>query len=161
MEKKTVDWNAIKNAYISDPEKSFRSLSAEFEVSVSAIHKRAKEGNWAAKRVQFEHKRETLTLEKLAEERAKGEAKRLKILYTATDKLTKKVLTGIAKVDPKNTLAIRQLTSSLHELLSIEGVKAPERDGDGDSSGGIVLIPAVDEALTPPSLVPPEEAKDE
>lgn len=160
MEKKTVDWNAIKNAYISDPETSFRSLSSDYGISVSAIHKRAKEGKWAEKRVQFDNKRETLTLEKLAAERAKGEARRLKTLYTATDKLTKKVLTAIEKADPKNTLAIRQLTSSLRELLAIEGVQAPERDGEADN-GGVVIMPAVEDTLTPPIIEPVEEAKDE
>lgn len=154
-EKKEIDWNAVKNAYISDPEKSFRSLASEFDVSVSAIHRRAKEGGWAKKREQFANKTETLTLEKLAEERAKGEAKRLKLLYTAQDKLAKKVSEGISKVDPRNTLAIRQLTSSLRELFGIEGVVATEKKLDGEEeTGGVVILADVTETPIPPSDMP-------
>jgi hypothetical protein len=150
--KKNVDWNAVKNAYISDSEKSFRSLAADFGVSVSAIHRRAKEGGWAEKRERFAHKTETLTLEKLAAKRAAGEAKRLKLLYDANDKLAQKVFDGIKKVDPKNTLAIRQLTSSLRELLGIEGVVAVERKlGDEEETGGVVILADVTEKPEPPS----------
>ena len=166
-ERKDVDWNAIKNAYISDAERSFRSLAEEFEISVSAIHRRAKEGEWAKKREQFANKTETLTLEKLAADRAKGEAKRLKLLYGASDKLAKKVTTAISRVDPRNTLAIRQLTSSLRELLAIEGVVATEKKLDGEEDGGgVVMMPTVSEVLVPPEsseevTVKSEEVEDE
>lgn len=153
-DKKNIDWDAVKNEYISDPKSSFRSLGEKYEVSASAIHRRAKEGAWAEKREQFVDKMETKTLEKLMEERAKGEAKRLKMLYDATDKLTKKVSEGIAKVSPNNTLAIRQLVSSLKELRAMEGMAPITHDGD-EGEGGIVILQEVDAPLTPPE--DPEE----
>ena len=156
---KDVDWNAIKNAYISDPESSYRSLAREFDVSLGAIHRHAKEGKWTEKREQFGHKVETLTLEKLIAERAKSEAKRLKQLYTATDKLSAKILDGIKKVNPKNTLAIRQLTSSLKELMAIEGVSTATENGDTeDQTGGVVVLSEILPELKPPEDEPSEEA---
>lgn len=151
--KKNVDWEAVKNDYISDTESSFRSLSEKYGVAASAIHRRAKEGKWADKREQFVKKLESKTLKKLMEERAKKEVQRLEELYKASDKLIKKVSKAIDKVDPKNTLAIRQLTSSLKEMLSIEGVTPPDRaETTLDQSGGVVLISEI-----APPLIPPED----
>lgn len=150
--KKNVDWEAVKNDYISDTESSFRSLSEKYGVAASAIHRRAKEGKWADKREQFVKKLESKTLKKLMEERAKKEVQRLEELYKASDKLIKKVSKAIDKVDPKNTLAIRQLTSSLKEMLSIEGVTPPERTEIPTDQGGVVLISEI-----APPLIPPED----
>ena len=151
IKKKDVDWETLKNEYISDGEASFRSLAEKYEISASVIHRHAKEGDWASKRIQYAKNLETKTLEKLMEERVKGEVKRLDALYTATDKLIKKVSKAIDKVDPKNTLAIRQLTSSLKEMLSIEGVTPPERgEGTNEDTGGVVLITEVNATLAPP-----------
>lgn len=150
-DKKHVNWDAIKNDYISDPEASLRSLSEKYGISASAIHRRAKEGEWLVKRKQLVDKTETKTLEKLIEERAKGEVKRLKKLYDATDKLTQKVLEGIKKVSPGNTLAIRQLVSSLKELRLMEGVAPTNHESEDELSSGVVILPEVDVNLTPPA----------
>ncbi|MBQ8528469.1 MAG: hypothetical protein IJ459_01900 [Clostridia bacterium] len=148
-EKKNIDWNAVKNRYISEPETSFRSLGEEFGISASAIHRRAKEDGWAGKRERFANNLETKTLEKLTEERARGAVKRIKKLYDSQDKLAAKVAEGIKKVSPTNTLAIRQLVSSLKELRAMEGlVSAPAETGDEDT-GGVVILADV-EQLTPP-----------
>lgn len=156
-QKKNIDWDAVKNRYISDGESSFRSLSEEFGISASVIHRRAKEDGWAEKRKRFANDLETKTIEKLTEERAKGAVKRLKKLYDATDKLTSKVAEGIKKVSPTNTLAIRQLVSSLKELRAMEGLVAPVIDaGDEDTSGVVILADVA--PLTPP---PVEEAEQE
>ena len=158
-EKKNIDWDALKNEYISSPDESFRSLGEKWGVSASAIHRRAKEGGWARKREQFADKMETKTLEKLMEERAKGEVARLKRLYDATDKLTKKVADGISKVQPTNTLAIRQLVSSLKELRAMEGI-APIAHESDDGEGGIVILADVNEVLTPPEETESEGESD-
>ena len=151
-EKKVLDWDVIKNEYISDGETSFRSLSEKYGISASAIHRRAKEGNWLQKREQFANTTETKTLKKLMEERVKGEAKRLQRLFDARDKLVSKVAQGINKVSPTNTLAIRQLTSSLKELCAMEGI-TPQTPGIEDELGsGVVILPEVETTLEPPGF---------
>ena len=148
-EKKNIDWNAVKNRYISEPETSFRSLGEEFGISASAIHRRAKEDGWAKKRERFANELETKTLEMLTEERARGAVKRIKKLYDAQDKLAAKVAEGIKKVSPTNTLAIRQLVSSLKELRAMEGLAVPDFSPGGDE-GGVVLLSDIDPPFTPP-----------
>lgn len=151
--KKNVDWKAIENEYISDLSSSFRSLSEKYGISASAIHRNAKEGGWSEKREQFEDKSGKAALEKLISERAKSEVKRLKKIYKATDSLIDKVAKSIERVDPRNTLAIRQLSSSLKELRVMEGI---DKGVPGEGDGGVVILPTINQ-LTPPKE-PVEEA---
>lgn len=164
-----VDWEQIKNDYITDPKASYRSLSAKYGVAASAINERGKKGKWSEKRAQNADKTEAKTLEALAKLRAKGEVKRLKKLYDATDDLADKIAEGIKKVRPTQTLAIRQLTSALRELRMMEAdLDVDEkraridkiRDslvGDDDTNtGGVVVLAAVAEEPQPP-----EEEKDD
>ena len=150
-ENKNVDWNAIRSEYISDPESSFRSLAKTYGLSLSTLHKRAKKEDWASERKLYDDKLKTKTLEKLAEERAKGAAKRISTLYDASDRLAKKVLDGIKKTSPTNTLGLRQLTSSLKELFAFEGIVPEAHDlNSGEDESGVVLISSVNEDLKPP-----------
>jgi len=144
--KKDIDWKAVENEYITDASCSFRSLSEKYGISASAIHSHAKDGGWAEKREHFENKSGAAALEKLIAERAKTEARRLTKIYKATDKLIDKVARAIEKVNPLNTLAIRQLSSSLKEVRVMEGIDkgVPEAD-----EGGVVLLPTIN-ALEPP-----------
>ena len=148
--KKPIDWDTVKNEYISDSEASFRSLSEKYGISASAIHRRAKEGDWARKREDFENRLETKTLEKLLEERAKGAVKRLTVLFSASDKLEKKVLRAVERVDIRNTLAIRQLTSTLKDLSAMEGITPAERDSGDGGEMGVVVLPEISGELIPP-----------
>ncbi len=168
-----VDWEKIKNEYITNPSVSYHSLSEKYGIAASAINRRGKEGKWKEKRERFAEKNEEKTLEKLIEERAKGEAKRLEALYRATDELAEKISAAISKVKPTNTLAIRQLASSLKEIRSMEGdLDIDERraridklrefmsGGDeGPEGGGVLILPEIKQDLVPPDE-PDTEEKD-
>lgn len=168
-----VDWEKIKNEYITNQKVSYHSLSEKYGIAASAINRRGKEGKWKDKRERFAEKREEKTLQKLIEERAKGEAKRLDKLYKATDELTEKISAAISKVKPTNTLAIRQLAASLKEIRSMENDldiderraridKLRERMSggtDGEEGGGVLILPEITQELTPP-VEPDTEEKD-
>lgn len=157
-----VDWEKIKNEYITNPKASYHSLSEKYDISASAINRRGKEGKWGEKRERFVRESEEKTLKKVIEERAKGEAKRLEALYHATDELTEKISAAISKVRPTNTLAIRQLAASLKEIRSMENdLDIDERraridklrglvDGEGEKDLGVVVLAPIGEELRPP-----------
>lgn len=159
-----VDWEKIKNEYITNPKVSYHSLSEKYGIAASAINRRGKEGKWKEKRERFAEKSEEKTIQKLIEERAKGEAKRLEALYRATDELTEKISKAISKVRPTQTLAIRQLAASLKEIRSMENDldiderraridKLRERmsgGADGEEGGGVLILPEINQELKPP-----------
>lgn len=159
-----VDWEKIKNEYITNPGVSYHSLSEKYGIAASAINRRGKEGKWKEKRERFVRESEEKTLKKVIEERAKGEAKRLETLYHATDELTEKISAAISKVRPTNTLAIRQLAASLKEIRSMENDldiderrakidKLRERmsgGADGEEGGGVLILPEINQELKPP-----------
>ena len=158
-----VDWEQIKNEYITDPKSSYRSLAKKYGIAASAINERGKKGKWREKREQNKDKTEAKTLEALANLRAKNEVKRLAKLYEATDDLTDKIADGIKKVRPTNTLAIRQLASALREVRMMEADLDTEekrariakiRDAmvepSGEIGGGVLILPAINTDLKPP-----------
>lgn len=162
--KANVDWEKIKNEYITSPDVSYHSLSEKYGIAASAINRRGKEGKWREKREQFVRETEEKTLQKVLEERAKGEAKRLEKLYQATDELTDKISAAISKVRPTNTLAIRQLASSLKEIRFMEqDLDVDERRAridkireymsggdDSEEGGGVLILPEIKQDLVPP-----------
>lgn len=160
---KDVDWEKIKNEYITDKKASYRSLSAKYGVAASAINERGKKGGWKTLREQYADKTQAKTLEALARVRAKGEVKRLEKLYEATDELTDKIADGIKKVRPTNTLAIRQLASALREVRMMEAdldteekrariakIRESINDTDTDTGIGVVVLSPIAEELKPP-----------
>lgn len=160
---KDVDWEKIKNEYITDKKASYRSLSAKYGVAASAINERGKKGGWKTLREQYADKTQAKTLETLARVRAKGEVKRLEKLYEATDELTDKIADGIKKVRPTNTLAIRQLASALREVRMMEAdldteekrariakIRESINDTDTDTGIGVVVLSPIAEELKPP-----------
>lgn len=164
-----VDWEQIKNEYITDPKSSYRSLAKKYGIAASAINERGKKGKWKEKREQNKDKTEAKTLEALAKIRAKNEVKRLAKLYEATDDLTDKIADGIKKVRPTNTLAIRQLASALREVRMMEAdldtdekraridkIRESLASDDGENTGGVVILAGVANELKPP-----EETADE
>ena len=160
---KDVDWEKIKNEYITDKKASYRSLSAKYGVAASAINERGKKGGWKTLREQYADKTQAKTLEALARVRAKGEVKRLEKLYEATDELTDKIADGIKKVRPTNTLAIRQLASALREVRLMEAdldteekrariskIRESMVKPSGEIGGGVLILPEINVDLKPP-----------
>lgn len=115
-----MDWNALREEYISDESCSYRKLASKYEVSVDAIYKRSKAEKWREQRKQLNEKTITKSLEKISDKKAKQAAKYNDMVDTMTAKLT----AAIESVDPKDTTAVRRLTASLCDLKELLGIKS-------------------------------------
>lgn len=90
-----MDWNLIRNEYISDESSSYRKLSKKYGVSLTAITKRSKEENWIEQRERL--KDETMT--KIIENLSRNAAKRLERVSDLADKLLDKIEKAINELD--------------------------------------------------------------
>ena len=115
-----MDWNAIREEYITDESCSYRKLAAKYGVSLTAVYNRAKAEDWQGQRKQLKDKTITKSLEKISDKKASQAAKYNDMVDTMTAKLTK----AIESVDPKDTTAVRRLTASLCDLKELLGIKS-------------------------------------
>ena len=116
-----MDWNEIRNEYITDQSSSYRKLAHKHGVSLTAITKRAKEECWVDQRKQLKDETITKTLEILADK----QAERAKKFGALTDKLTDKLTEAFEQVNVKDTKGLRSLAASLKDLKEIGGFKSP------------------------------------
>lgn len=115
-----MDWNAIREEYITDESCSYRKLAKKYGISVDAIYKRSKAEDWQGQRKQIKEKTITKSLEKISDKKASQAAKYNDMVDTMTAKLT----AAINAVDPKDTTAVRRLTASLCDLKELLGIKS-------------------------------------
>ena len=115
-----MDWNAIRQEYITDESSSYRKLAKKYGVGVTAICKRAQSEKWAEQREQIKNKTITKTIEKISDKRAAQAQRYEDMIGTMTEKLTK----AIEAVDPKDSTSIRRLTASLCDLRELLGIKS-------------------------------------
>lgn len=115
-----MDWNAIRQEYITDESSSYRKLAQKYGVGIATICKHAKDEKWAQQREQVKNKTIAKSLEKISDKKAKQAARYSDMVDTMTEKLT----AAIDKVDPKDTTAIRRLTASLCDLRELLGIKS-------------------------------------
>lgn len=90
-----MDWNTIRNEYISDESSSYRKLAKKYGVSLTAITKRSKEEDWIGQRKQLKDKTMTKSIEKLSEKTAD----KLSRVSDLTDKLLDKLEKAIEELD--------------------------------------------------------------
>jgi hypothetical protein len=90
-----VDWNTIRNEYISDESSSYRKLAKKYGVSLTAITKRSKEEDWIGQRKQLKDKTITKSIEKLSQKTAD----KLSRVSDLTDKLLDKLEQAIEELD--------------------------------------------------------------
>ena len=104
-----VDWEAIKNEYITDSSASYRSLAEKYGVVQRTLERRGKDEGWVELRRQFIGKVTAKTLEAAAAVRAKQAEKITKI----ADKLLKKISQAVDELDI-------QLARDVHKTKTIE-----------------------------------------
>ena len=115
-----MDWNQIREDYITDETTSYRKLAAKYGVGLNALTKHAKDEDWVGQRKQIKDKTITKSIEILSDQQAGNVTK-----YGAMiGQLTNKLMAAIDAADPKDTTRIRRLTASLCDLKELLGVKS-------------------------------------
>ena len=115
-----MDWNALRTEYITDESTSYRKLAKKYKCGVNAIITRSQKEQWIKQREQYQAKTVTKTIEKISEKESTRISKYMQITDTLTEKLTK----ALELVEPSDTYALRQITSSLKDLKEMQGVKS-------------------------------------
>lgn len=90
-----MDWNAIRNEYITDESSSYRKLAKKYGVSLTAITRHSKDEDWQGQRKQLKDKTITKSIEKLSEKTAD----KLSRVSDLTDKLLNKLEQAIEELD--------------------------------------------------------------
>lgn len=104
-----VDWETIKNEYITDSSASYRSLAEKYGVVQRTLERRGKDEGWVSLRRQFIGEVSAKTLKATAAMRAKQAEKITKI----ADKLLKKISQAVDELDI-------QLARDVHKTKTIE-----------------------------------------
>lgn len=115
-----MDWNQIREEYITDETSSYRSLSKKYGVGLTALYNHAKSEDWVGQRKQLKDKTMTKSLEKISDKQAKRAAG----FIVMTDTLAEKLTAALATVDPKDTQALRRIAASLRDLAEMQGLKS-------------------------------------
>ena len=115
-----MDWNALRTEYITDESTSYRKLAKKYKCGVNAIITRSQKEQWIKQREQYQAKTVTKTIEKISER----ESSRISKYMEITDTLTQKLIKALELVEPSDTYALRQITSSLKDLKEMQGVKS-------------------------------------
>ena len=115
-----MDWKAIKTEYITDSSCSYRKLAKKYGVGLTSILNRSKKEDWIRQREQYQDRTVTKTIEKISER----ESSRIATYMEITDTLTQKLIKALELVEPSDTYALRQITSSLKDLKEMQGVKS-------------------------------------
>ena len=115
-----MDWNAIRQEYITDETSTYRKLAQKYGVGLTALSHRAKDENWIEQRQQVKDKTITKSIEKISDKMASQAVKYESMVEAMTEKLTK----AIEEVNPKDSTSIRRLTASLCDLRELLGIKS-------------------------------------
>lgn len=115
-----MDWNQIREDYITDETTSYRKLAAKYGVGLNALTKHAKDEDWVGQRKQIKDKTITKSIEILSDQQAGNVTKYGAMIGQLTDKL----MAAIDAADPRDTTSIRRLTASLCDLKELLGVKS-------------------------------------
>ena len=115
-----MDWNQIREDYITDETTSYRKLAAKYGVGLNALTKHAKDEDWVGQRKQLKDKTITKSIEKISEKQADRAAD----FITMTDTLAGKLAAALASVDPTDTQALRRIAASMRDLAEMQGLKS-------------------------------------
>lgn len=115
-----MDWNAIRQEYITDETSTYRKLAQKYGVGIATISKHARDEDWAGQREQIKNKAIKKSIEKISEQ----QAKRALNFVNMTDTLAEKLMAALEKVDPKDTQSLRRIAASLHDLAEMQGLKS-------------------------------------
>lgn len=115
-----MDWETIRIEYVTDPSSSYRKLAKKYKVGVQSIVNHSTKEGWLEQRERYKNDVVTKTVAKISEK----EANRISKYMEITDTLTKKLIAALELVEPSDTYALRQITSSLKDLKEMQGVKS-------------------------------------
>ena len=115
-----MDWNKIREEYITDETSSYRSLAKKYGVSLDAVYKHAKAEGWIAMRQQLKDKTITKSIEKISDKQASRAAD----FMAMTDTLAEKLTAALASIDPKDTQGLRRIAASLRDLAEMQGLQS-------------------------------------
>ena len=119
-----VDWNAIRNEYVTTIGMSYRKLSAKYNVNATVLSQRAKREDWVGLRAQYQSKTQAKVLKTIADR----QINRASRLQTVADKLLAKVEALIDDPDANwsDTEAMRDISRVLKDLKDVQMIKSPE-----------------------------------
>lgn len=119
-----MDWNAIRQEYITDESSSYRKLGQKYGLSYTAIGDRARKEGWAEQRTQYLNE----TLSKSINAIGKAQAKRAERVVNVADKLLLKIEAVIDSYDGEaliaNTQALKHITGALKDIKDIQMIKS-------------------------------------
>ena len=119
-----MDWNAIRQDYITDESSSYRKLGQKYGLSYTAIGDRARKEGWAEQRTQYLNE----TLSKSINAIGKAQAKRAERVVNVADKLLLKIEAVIDSYDGEaliaNTQALKHITGALKDIKDIQMIKS-------------------------------------
>lgn len=115
-----MDWNAIRQEYITDETSSYRKLASKYGVGIATICKHAKAEDWTGLREQVKNESIAKTVEIISDNKASQVKQYESMVKAMTEKLTK----AIEEVNPKDSTSIRRLTASLCDLRELLGIKS-------------------------------------
>ena len=90
-----MDWNAIRQEYITDESSSYRKLAEKYGVGLTALYNHAKSEDWVGQRKQLKNKTITKSIEKISDKRADKMSRVMDI----TDKLLDKLERAVDELD--------------------------------------------------------------
>lgn len=90
-----MDWNSIREEYITDETSSYRSLAKKYGVGLTALYNHAKAEDWVGQRKQLKDKTITKSIETISDQRAD----KLSRVLDITDKLLDKLERAVDELD--------------------------------------------------------------
>lgn len=90
-----MDWNSIREEYITDETSSYRKLAEKYGVGLTALYNHAKAEDWVGQRKQLKDKTITKSIETISDQRAD----KLSRVLDITDKLLDKLERAVDELD--------------------------------------------------------------
>lgn len=90
-----MDWNKIREEYITDETSSYRKLAKKYGVGLTALYNHAKAEDWVGQRKQLKDRTITKSIETISDQRAD----KLSRVLDITDKLLDKLERAVDELD--------------------------------------------------------------
>lgn len=90
-----MDWNAIREEYITDESSSYRKLAQKYGVGLTALYNHAKNEDWVGQRKQLKDKTMTKSIETISDQRVD----KLSRVMDITDRLLDKLERAVEELD--------------------------------------------------------------
>ena len=157
-----TDWNIVEADFLATG-MSYARLAKKHGLSLSAVKKKAAAEHWQDRLRKMNDREPSLEIlepEDLALEIRKNRRMRLQ---DAADRMMDKLNRSLEELEPDNTYALSTLVRALKDLRELQGLqkdaldlaeqqariaklRSEVRDTDSESAGGVLLIPAADDA---------------